>query len=268
MGELLSEVEEFIKKQPIYNRRRRLLMPIFRGVMNALYKVNVNGLANIPTDGPTLIISNHLSFFDPGISTAVIPDRYVISMSKAEAINNPVVRMVVALWGNYYIKRGEVDRRALLSTIELVKSGQLVWIAPEGTRNPSLQDPKDGVAYIASKADATIVPMSIIGAGTLGENLRRLRRAEVHVNIGIPFKFVSMGKRVTREMRALMMTEAMYRIAMTIPETYAHLRGSFGDLSQATFSTLQFINSPNNALSSINSEPTNQQKDDHANPVY
>lgn len=265
MGELSSAVEEFIRKQPMYNRRRRFLMPIFRGVMNALCKVNVTGLTNIPISGPTLIVSNHLSFFDPGISTAVIANRYVVSMSKAEAMNNPLVRMLVALWGNYYIKRGEVDRRALLSTIELVKSGQLVWIAPEGTRNSTLGEPKEGVAYIATKADATIVPMSVIGVGNMAKNIPRLRRTEVEVNIGMPFKFKTFGKRVTREMRALMMTETMYRIAMTIPETYANLRGSFNDLSQATINTLQFMN---NATNLLPTDPQMNQEEDHANPVY
>ncbi len=254
MGELSNSVQEFVDKQPVFNQRRKIMLPILRGIMHSLCNVTVTGLEYIPHSGPTVIISNHMSFFDPGIGTAVSTERYVVCMSKAEAIKNPLVRFIVALWGNYYIKRGVVDRQALMSTIELIKSGQLLWIAPEGTRNSALSNPKDGVAYIATKANATVVPMSVIGVGNIGKNIRRLRRTPVYVNFGEPFRFTSgRMKRITREIRTRMMHEAMYRIARTIPDKFEAFRGEYRDFSNATTQTLEFTNQPEiMARSSLN----------------
>lgn len=251
MGDIPETVQTFIDKQPVYDRRRRVMLPILRGIVNTLCNVTINGLEHIPKSGPTLLISNHLSFYDPGIVTAVPQNRYVISMSKIEAIRNPVIRFVVALWGNYYIRRGTVDRQALTNSIELIKSGQMVWIAPEGTRNPDgLGEPKDGIAYIASKANATLVPMSIIGIGNLHHQMRRLSRTSVEVNLGEAFRFkIPAGKRL-RNVRSQMVHEAMYRIAHTIPDDHAPLRGLFADLDNATTETLDFLTS---------SETTSQQ---------
>ena len=246
MSDVSEVVQSFIDRQPGLNRRRRLMMPFIQFILNLFCRTQVNGLQNIPSSGRTILIANHLSFFDPGIATAVVKHRYVISMAKHESINNLLVRLVIALWGNYYVKRGTVDRQALLNTIELIKHEQLVWLAPEGTRHrEGLQEPKDGIAYIAAKANATIVPMSIIGISDLGHNVARLRRTPVEVNFGAPFRFnADENTRLTRPMRSQMTQEAMYQIACTIPENHAHLRGAYANLESATTDTLIFLDLP------------------------
>ncbi|NOG52206.1 MAG: hypothetical protein HND48_24300 [Chloroflexi bacterium] len=68
-------------------------------------------------------------------------------------------------YGAYKVHRGVVDREALMNSIALLKSGLMILIAPEGTRSPhGLQEPKDGMTYVATKADAVILPAGLSGA--------------------------------------------------------------------------------------------------------
>jgi 1-acyl-sn-glycerol-3-phosphate acyltransferase len=64
-----------------------------------------------------------------------------------------------------------VDRNAYKSQSSCSKRGHIVLIAPEGTRNPQgLGEAKNGLSYIASKTNATIIPTAISyaqGSGSL-----------------------------------------------------------------------------------------------------
>lgn len=236
-------VEAFIAKQPEYDRKRRYLLPLLRAILPLVCKVDVTGLENIPRSGCTSLMINHISPLDPIVVTAAIPFRYVISLSKAENFENPLFRFLLNQWGGYPINRGEIDRKALVQTIELMKSGQLVLMAPEGTRHPEgLAEAKDGLAYVATKADAVIVPTAIAGAQDWKQRLKRFRRAYARIHFGRPFKFKTDGRtRIPREELNAMITEAMYQLALAIPEEFAQFRGVYADVENATTNHLDFI---------------------------
>lgn len=235
--------EDFIARQSVYDRRRRVLHRVLRAIGFRLCRIEVSGLEYIPESGPTILMMNHISFIDPIVFTAVVPNRYVISMAKAEAYDQWIIRAAINLWGNYVIRRGEVDRTALSQSIQLLESGQMVLIAPEGTRNPDgLGAPKDGVAYIAQRSNAVVLPAAILGAQDWSIRLRRLQRAYARVVFGRPFQFViPEGQRLNKAVRNSMMREAMYQIARLIPDDQAHQRGLYRDLDQATTGHLKFV---------------------------
>lgn len=236
-------IEEFIAKQPEYDKKRRILHPILRTILPMLCKVEISGLENIPREGRTSVMINHISFLDPVVVTHAIPFRYVISLSKAENFKTPVISWLLKQWGGYPINRGSYDRKALTQTIELMKSGQLVLMAPEGTRHPEgLSPAKDGLVYVATKADAAIVPTAICGAQDWQQRLKRFRRAYAKIHFGKPFRFKTEGrKRIPREEMALMIQEAMYQLALTIPDEYADLRGAYRDIENATTNYITFL---------------------------
>jgi 1-acyl-sn-glycerol-3-phosphate acyltransferase len=134
-----------------------------------------------------------------------------------------------------------VDRQALESSIELIKSGQLILLSPEGTRHKGgLARPKEGVAYVAAKSDAVIIPCAIVGAENWNKDIFGLKRPRMSVTFGRPFRFkVSSSARLSREQRTTMMEEAMYQLALTIPDE--NLRGDYRDLSKATTETIEFV---------------------------
>lgn len=237
------DVQTYLDQQPRLNQRRRILHPALRAVGSLFCKVEVTGLENIPTQGATLLMMNHISIIDPAILTALVQDRYLIAMAKSESAENPLERFFINLWGNFFIRRGEVDRTALTSAIELLKAEHIVLIAPEGTRSPDgLQMPKSGTAYIAHKADAVVVPVALCGVQTWAQRLRSLRRAYARVHFGRGFRLVlPTGQRLSRPIREQMMREAMYQLAAAIPDEYAQQRGAFADLDNATTQYLRFV---------------------------
>lgn len=235
-----ASVQEFVAMQPKFTWRRRLMRGFISFVFRFLLRLEVTGLENIPDSGSSLIMMNHISLLDPVLCMVAVKKRFVIPMTKVENLENPFIAPFVRWWGSYSINRDEIDRKALMNSIELLKSGQLILIAPEGTRHPEgLSQPKDGFAYIATKADAIIIPTAISGA--VGwQRAFKLQRPRIQVNFGRPFKFKTDDKgRVPRDLLTPMMDEAMYQLALAVQDETR--RGVYSDLSKATTEHLEFI---------------------------
>lgn len=239
---MATSVQQYVEMQPRLAWRRSLLRGLIRAILfNVVCKVTVTGEENVPPDQPSILMMNHISLLDPILCMGAVTNRFVIPMTKVENMRNPVIAPFVKWWGSYSINRGEVDRKALTNSIELLKSGQLILIAPEGTRQTTgLAQPKDGLAYVATKADAIIIPAAIMGAVGWEKKLKRLRRPHIQVNFGRPFKFRTEGRaRIPREELSAMTEEAMYQLSMAV--TDPEMRGIYSDLSKATTEHLQFL---------------------------
>ncbi len=236
-------VEEWVKWQgPTFERRRRFFRDfLFRQIFaRLLWKVMVEGLENIPASGPGVIMPNHTTMGDAIVVLGTVRPRFVIPMTKEENFQNPALSWIVKSWGAFPVKRGEVDRQALLTTIKLLQTDELVLITPEGTRTPALQEAKDGLTYIALKADVPIIPTAVWGLENFWtEALIPWKRSDAHIRYGRPFRLKTDGrKRVPREEMARMTHEMMYQLARLLPE---HKRGYYADLSQMTTDTLEFL---------------------------
>ena len=236
-------VEEYIALQPRLHWRRSVFRTLIRWIgFGLLAKVRAVGLENIPPSGPTILMMNHITALDPGLCMGVVTHRFVIPMTKIENTYTPIGALAIWWWGAYTVSRGEVDRKALTNSIELLKSGQLILIAPEGTRQKNgLARPKDGMAYVATKANAVIVPTAITGAEHWKEQWKRFERPDITVTFGKPFRFsTSPGERIARDTLTEMTEEAMYQLALTLPDP--RLRGVYSDTSKASARYLEFIN--------------------------
>lgn len=239
---LSAEVQNYVARQPALTWRRVLLRGLIRTLgFKVLWDVSITGAENIPPSGPAIIMMNHISALDPVLCMGAVASRFVIPMTKIENMRNPLIGPFVWWWGSYTINRGEIDRKALTNSIELVKHGQLILIAPEGTRHPEgLAEAKDGLAFVATKADAVIIPTGISGAIGWNAKLFRFQRPRINVNFGRPFRFkTGDGRRVPREALAAMSHEAMYQLALAVQDETR--RGFYSDLSKATTDYLEFV---------------------------
>ena len=239
---LSESVQTYVERQPSLAWRRSLMRSAIRFLgFKVMWDVSVTGAENVPDSGPAILMMNHISLLDPVLCMGAVMNRFVIPMSKIENMSNPLLNPFIRFWGAYSINRGEIDRRALVSSIELLKSGQLILIAPEGTRQKNgLTHPKEGMAYIATKADAIIVPAAISGAMGWERNLKKLKRTKINVNFGPPFRFKAPeNTRAAREALPAMMTEAMYQLALAVTDPLG--RGVYADTRQATTEYLAFL---------------------------
>ncbi len=232
---------DFVKRQPRFTWRRRflrdwLLRPIgFRLIV----RPTITGLEHVPIEGPTLLVMNHIGFVDPVVVLGAVKPRFVVPMSKIENLRNPVIGPLAQIWGSYPVDRDKVDRQALVTTLALLNAGHCVLIAPEGTRQTQMIQAKEGFTYTATKANAIIVPIGLESTDLVGKNFKRLRRTHIDIRFGPAFRFKTNGRnRIPRDEMRHMTDEAMYQLAKLVNE---ERRGYYGDLSNATTTTLEFV---------------------------
>lgn len=232
---------EVVYRQEQIDRRRGFLRDVVMRKIGfgLLVNVTVIDAHNIPDDGPLLLVMNHIAAIDPFVVVGSVRNRYVVPMSKVENTRHPIVGLLARAWGAYPVQRGAVDRRAIASTLELMRQGRAILLAPEGTRHSHLQAPKHGMAYLATKGAATVLPVGVEGTDRFPGTLQQLRRTPVTVRFGAPFRFRTNGQtRIERDDLHAMTHEAMYQLAALLPE---HRRGVYHDLSRTTTDTLQFL---------------------------
>jgi 1-acyl-sn-glycerol-3-phosphate acyltransferase len=200
----------------------------------------VEGVENVPSQGPAILMINHIAFIDPIVVLHVLP-RNIVPLAKIEVYNYPLIGIIPRLWGVIPVRREEVDRRAVQQVLSVLRAGEIVLVAPEGTRAPQLSYAKEGIAYISSHTGVPIVPVAI--DGTQGFPAVRFlsaawKKPGAVVRFGRPFRFRSGLKRPSREQLRKMTDEAMYILAAMLPE---YRRGYYSDLSKATQETIEWL---------------------------
>ena len=142
---------------------------LFKGSMGIFADYKVVGRENIPTDGPLIVVPNHLANIDPAIVASAL-NRPPLFMAKKELFSNPMMRFLLAGYGVHPLDRTGADLAALnWAKSQLVERGRAMILFPEGTRsrNQILQSGKPGVAHLASITDAPVVPFGLTGTSRL-----------------------------------------------------------------------------------------------------
>jgi 1-acyl-sn-glycerol-3-phosphate acyltransferase len=222
-----------------------------------LLRLKLEGVENVPTQGPVILVINHINFLDPFVVVASLP-RPVTAMSKVENFSIPVFGWIFKLYGAIPVRRGEVDRKALKQALEILQEGIILLLAPEGTRSPdrALQTAHDGLAYIAHRSQATIVPVAITGTPGFAHNIKRLRRTPVNIKLGNPFYFQAGSRRLERQAMTAMTTEAMYQLAALLPPEH---RGVYADLEHATERFVRFPEDSSSNLPALHEHEAHQE---------
>lgn len=211
---------------PIAYRTLRFIISV---LMRIVYRYRVTGLENVPAEGATIFAMNHLHLFDPGAAGAAIP-RQVVVMAADKWADHWFVRLFLKAAGTIYVRRGEVDRVALKACLEVLNAGGALALAPEGTRSRTgaLQRAKPGVAYLATRTNAVIVPVACWGIEKV-RDWRRLKKPSCTVAIGAPFQMSFSGKVSSQQLQQYA-DQVMIRIAELLPESY---RGYYAALDLA-----------------------------------
>ncbi|MBR5273005.1 MAG: 1-acyl-sn-glycerol-3-phosphate acyltransferase [Clostridia bacterium] len=146
------------------------LYPIARAiakiVVKLLFRVKYVGKENIPQSQGYILASNHISLLDPVVSAIAVKDR-IFYMGKAELFDNKLVGYFMTHFQGFPVNRNRGDLSAIEYAINVVKENNVLGIFPEGTRSKDGKplSPKAGIAMIANKTGADVLPVSVYCEG-------------------------------------------------------------------------------------------------------
>ena len=192
---------------------RRILVTLFR----LLVRLEVAGLEHIPSEGAFILVANHLHALDPAIGLLLVPRR-VVGVAKDKWARPPFGWLLGAMGDLVYV--GETRRGAVPQLLEVLRSGGVVAILPEGTRSPTgaMVPAHRGVALLATRAGVPIVPAAAYGQERAVASWKRLRRVRVRVQVGPPIVLPG-GPHDRRSLQAL--TDGVMRsVASMLPPEY------------------------------------------------
>jgi 1-acyl-sn-glycerol-3-phosphate acyltransferase len=175
----------------------RLLHTVLPPVINAAYRPWAEGLDHIPRSGPAILASNHLSFLDHFFLPAVI-ERPIFFLGKSDYFRG---------WQRFFFEHvgvmpvdrggGEAGEASLRKGQEILESGRLLGIYPEGTRSPDgrLYRGKTGPVRLALRTGAPLIPVAMIGVFEVlppGARIPKIRR--VGIRVGSPLDLSRYGR--------------------------------------------------------------------------
>ena len=155
-----------------------------------LFRPKVTGLRHVPTTGPVIIASNHLSFSDSIFTPLVVP-RKVTFLEKSEYFTSPgikgfIKKLTFIALGQVPVDRsgGKRSEAALLTGLRVLNEGSCIGIYPEGTRSPDgrLYKGRTGIARMAIESGAAVVPVAMFNTAEIqptGQVVPKVRRVEM-----------------------------------------------------------------------------------------
>jgi 1-acyl-sn-glycerol-3-phosphate acyltransferase len=210
---------------------KAILSPILR----ICFRPWIEGGEHIPTHGPAILASNHLSFSDSFFLPLQVP-RKITFLAKADyftgkGIKGKLTKSFFAGVGQVPIDRsgGAASEAALTTGKRVLAEGKLLGLYPEGTRSPDgrLYRGKTGVARMALEAGVPVIPVAMINTDVVqptGRVIPRLGRVGVRVGKPLDFsRYAGMeGDRfVLRSITDEIMYELMVLSGQEYVDTYA-----------------------------------------------
>jgi 1-acyl-sn-glycerol-3-phosphate acyltransferase len=152
-------------------------------------RVVYEGMENVPRTGAGLVLSNHISHFDPSFMMASFP-RVVDFMAVKPLLEIPIFGKMLE-WGWVFpVDRSKNDIGALKTALGRLKAGRLVAIFPEeGIRQGATSvlggaEMSVGTASLWKKTGVPVIPMVILGTDQMYALRNYLRRPRIFVRVG------------------------------------------------------------------------------------
>ncbi len=214
--------------------KERIVNAIVAGFFRLTIKLEVEGLENVPAEGPGIVIANHTSFFEGPLFYLIFRPRRTIALAKKELWDSFLTRAAMTAWQSVPVDRGGLDMKAIRGCFNVLDDGNFLCIAPEGTRSKdgALKRAMPGTTFFASRKEVPLYPLVVWGIRDMGANLKKLKRTKVNIALGKPFILEKKGGgKLGSEDRKQMADEMMYHLADLLPE---HLRGVYSDPTERT----------------------------------
>ena len=178
----LKEAEEFLMEKYVHKAMKNVLK-------KAGMEVDIEGIENVPKEGPFILISNHQGNFDPIVLIYSIPNRRFGFIAKKEIKKIGILKIWMEIIGCTFIDRKSPKDaiKTLMEAEKVILSGTPMAFFPEGTRSKSSEVGtfKTGVFKVVEKVKTKVIPVSIDGTyNAMEANGGKIKPCHVTVTFG------------------------------------------------------------------------------------
>lgn len=204
------------------------------------FRPKVRGLRHVPSRGPVIIASNHLSFSDSIFMPLVVP-RKVTFLAKSEYFTSPgpkgfVKKLTFIALGQVPVDRsgGRRSEAALITGLKVLADGECIGIYPEGTRSPDgrLYKGRTGIARLAIESGAPVIPVAMFNTDKIqptGTVLPKVMRVGMTFGEPMYFEGDSTDQLYLREVTDQIMAKIQELSGQEYVDTYAPKKQRAGD---------------------------------------
>ncbi len=146
---------------------RTFLYSVGRGLIGALahtvMPIRYTGAEKLNRPGPWILISNHVSAWDPLAVAYPVRCQEVVFLGKKELAANPFTRWLMKALHMITVDRHAMDMEAMRACMRALKDGEVLGVFPEGTRHHegTMRQMESGVALMALRARVPLVPVYV-----------------------------------------------------------------------------------------------------------
>lgn len=164
----------------------RVVLAVGGPIMRRWSRLAVTGLDLLPRSGPTLLVADHDSYWDPiAIGVAARDVRQIRALAKSTLWKTPVTAAFMNGMGHIPVTRGVSNEEALAVAIEQLREGACIGMFPEGTRSLGRElRARSGVGRLAEAVPEAAV-VCVRTTGTV-DVVRVPRRPDVSVEFYLP----------------------------------------------------------------------------------
>ena len=187
-------------------------------ILNTFAEFHIEGVNNIPINGPLIFVANHQAYVDPSLISVISP-RKVNFVAKSEVFKFLPLALLLKSYGAHPIKRNRLDLNFFRWAIKILNNGEALCLFPEGTRsNGILKKGLPGIVHLAVRSGVNIIPIGIEGTNkNQGISGVLFPRGKIIVKVGKAFKFEKSNKSLPRDTIDDILDKIMNNIAELIP---------------------------------------------------
>lgn len=234
------DVPSGVVKLPVVNiEPQQAIMPFARPELIPFARFDIDGIGNIPAEGPAIVVGNHRSYFDPLAMGLMLSKRGrpVRFLGKKEVFDAPIIGQLAKAVGGIRVERGTGSDEPLAAAAAALEAGEVVALMPEGTipRGPAFFDPvlkgRWGAAKLAAMTGAPVIPVGLWGTEKVWPRSERLPNVlairnppTVRIRVGKPVAGLTGAspdadtKKIMKAISALLPSEARKKRTYTDEE--------------------------------------------------
>lgn len=170
-------------------------------LIHTVYRVRTVDTSNIPSEGPAVLVCNHVSYVDAIVINAASP-RPIRFVMDSRIFKTPFLRWIFRAVNAIPIAPAKEDpwtmEKAFVDIAHALHDGELVCIFPEGrlTTTGEMSEFRSGIAKIIARNPVPVIPMALRGlwgswftrdqSNLFGRRITRGIRSQLALAVGQP----------------------------------------------------------------------------------